>query len=342
LIETEKQRRWWFATHPEFSHKGTGPRGNEEEDEDNEKVRPQDVDAYVDDQLPYASGIQAELLKEIRFWFGTEFSSKTPAQQHALLWGDDEYALTHNVPGDESVKELPLQESTGHPAADRNTYDKYEDVLDRITRNAAEDPAKDAFIKEMMDAGWTRESAESRWEVFKLNESIAKRVGRAMTVYGAIAGARAIMSGAYRWVTSAGRSATANGSTAASNKIEAGTSEGKAAAASGEAPVCATISRTKHPEAAEHVEAAQAAGQPAELTIDRVGAKARGREALRGYPSKPGKDRDEYPPKMFEEGGRGASVRPIAPSDNRGAGASVGNQLRKHLNGTKVKIEVVD
>ncbi len=320
MIETEKQRRWWFATHPEFSHKGTGPRGHEEEDEDNEKVRPENVDAYVDEQLPYASGIQAELLKEIKFWFGTEFSSKTPAQQHALLWGDDEYALTHNVPGDESVKELPLQESTGHPAADRNTYDKYEDVLDRITLNAAEDPAKDAFIKEMMDAGWTRESAESRWEVFKLNESIAKRVGWAMTVYGAIAGARAIMSGAYRWVTSAG----------------------KAAAASGEAPVCATISRTKHPEAAEHVEAAQAAGQPAELTIDRVGAKARGREALRGYPSKPGKDRDEYPPKMFEEGGRGASVRPIAPSDNRGAGASVGNQLRKHLNGTKVKIEVVD
>jgi hypothetical protein len=32
------------------------------------------------------------------------------------------------------------------------------------------------------------------------------------------------------------------------------------------------------------------------------------------------KDRDEYPPAMFNEGG-GASVRKINPSDNRGAGA---------------------
>ncbi|MGO9567259.1 MAG: SMI1/KNR4 family protein [Desulfomonilaceae bacterium] len=76
--------------------------------------------------------------------------------------------------------------------------------------------------------------------------------------------------------------------------------------------------------------------------MDRAGAKARGREALRDFSSKPGKDRDEYSSTLFEEGGRGASVRPISPSDNRGAGASVGNQLRKHIDGTKVKIEVVD
>ena len=63
--------------------------------------------------------------------------------------------------------------------------------------------------------------------------------------------------------------------------------------------------RAKHPEATAHVEEAQAAGQPSELTIDRTGAKVRGREALRDYPSKSGKDRDEYPPKMFEEGGKG-------------------------------------
>jgi hypothetical protein len=102
------------------------------------------------------------------------------------------------------------------------------------------------------------------------------------------------------------------------------------------------MKRSRHPEAARHVEEAQAAGQPSELTIDRAGAQRRGREALKDHPTKPGKDRDEYPPKMFQEGGRDASVRPISPADNRGAGASVGQQLRKYPDGTKVKIEVVD
>ena len=45
---------------------------------------------------------------------------------------------------------------------------------------------------------------------------------------------------------------------------------------------------------------------------------------------------------MFAEGGKGASVRPIDPSDNRGAGASMGNQLRGYPDGTHVKIEIVD
>ena len=112
-------------------------------------------------------------------------------------------------------------------------------------------------------------------------------------------------------------------------KSEASVSRGSGAAASAEATVSAKISRTKHPEAAAHVEEAQAAGQPSELTIDRAGAKVRGREALRDYPSKHGKDRDEYPPKMFEEGGKGASVRLISPSDNRGAGASIGKPVAK-------------
>jgi hypothetical protein len=89
LIETEKQRRWWFATHPEFSHKVTGTRGSEE-DEDSEKLRPEDVDAYVDEAFKYQRDTTIiALLKEAKFWFGTEFESKTPAEQHALLWGDE-------------------------------------------------------------------------------------------------------------------------------------------------------------------------------------------------------------------------------------------------------------
>jgi hypothetical protein len=56
----------------------------------------------------------------------------------------------------------------------------------------------------------------------------------------------------------------------------------------------------------------------------------------------PGKDRDEYPPAVFKEGGRGAQVRPINPSDNRGAGASIGQQIKDVPNGDKVKITIIN
>lgn len=55
-----------------------------------------------------------------------------------------------------------------------------------------------------------------------------------------------------------------------------------------------------------------------------------------------GKDRDEYPPAMFQEGGSGASVRHISPGDNRGAGSSIGAQCRGLACGTQVTIDVVD
>jgi hypothetical protein len=46
----------------------------------------------------------------------------------------------------------------------------------------------------------------------------------------------------------------------------------------------------------------------------------------------------EYPPGMFKEGGAGASVRPIEPSDNARAGACIGNACRGLADGTKVRI----
>ncbi|WP_318836570.1 NucA/NucB deoxyribonuclease domain-containing protein [Pseudomonas khavaziana] len=51
---------------------------------------------------------------------------------------------------------------------------------------------------------------------------------------------------------------------------------------------------------------------------------------------------DEYPPAMFKEGGTGASVRPISPKDNMGAGACIGNACRGLPDGEKVRIKVVD
>jgi hypothetical protein len=84
----------------------------------------------------------------------------------------------------------------------------------------------------------------------------------------------------------------------------------------------------KYPETADHIKDAQENGQPEVPTIDRKGARDRRADAMNGESTTPGKDRDEYPPAMFEEGGKGSSVRPVSPSDNRGAGACIGAQCR--------------
>ncbi|NAS22187.1 hypothetical protein GT755_10885 [Herbidospora sp. NEAU-GS84] len=96
----------------------------------------------------------------------------------------------------------------------------------------------------------------------------------------------------------------------------------------------------KYPESAQHIEDAQNAGHPDILTINRPGATKNRREAMRGNPPVRGKQRDEYPLAMFEEGGAGASVRAIDPGDNGGAGSTIGNILRPYPDGTKVHIKV--
>lgn len=103
-----------------------------------------------------------------------------------------------------------------------------------------------------------------------------------------------------------------------------------------------TISKNKYPESAQHIEEAIKSGQPDILTINRDNAKSNRKDSLKGIETVPGKDRDEYPPAMFNEGGEGASVKHISQSDNRGAGSTIGNQLRQYPNGTKVKIVITD
>ena len=100
-----------------------------------------------------------------------------------------------------------------------------------------------------------------------------------------------------------------------------------------------SISKTKYPQAALHIEEAQAAGHPEILTVNRPGSLVNRRLSLKGIKTKPEMDRDEYPPAMFAEGGSGASVKHIPSSDNRGAGSSMGKQLKGVPNGTKVKIK---
>ncbi|SCX09156.1 MULTISPECIES: NucA/NucB deoxyribonuclease domain-containing protein [Agrobacterium] len=100
------------------------------------------------------------------------------------------------------------------------------------------------------------------------------------------------------------------------------------------------ISRAASPKAAQHIVDAQALGQPSVLTLDRPGTSARRAASLRGIPTKPGMDRDEYPPATFAEGGAGASVRHIPRSDNRSAGGQIGAQLAGAPDGCKITMAV--
>ncbi len=108
------------------------------------------------------------------------------------------------------------------------------------------------------------------------------------------------------------------------------------------APKKVSVSRSRHPESAAHIDEAQAAGQPSVLTVDRGGAKANRRQSLKGHKTTPGNDRDEYPPAMFEEGGAGASVKPVKSGDNRGAGSCIGHQCCDVPDGGQVEIVTTD
>lgn len=107
--------------------------------------------------------------------------------------------------------------------------------------------------------------------------------------------------------------------------------------------VTITLSKSVYPETAAHIEAAQQAGHPRYLTVDRPGniGNARRNQAIAVCDPLPGMERDEYPLAMFREGGQGASVRYVRPGDNKGAGATIGGLLRNYRDGTIVEIKIV-
>ncbi|NEW05967.1 sporulation protein [Paenibacillus sp. SYP-B3998] len=101
-----------------------------------------------------------------------------------------------------------------------------------------------------------------------------------------------------------------------------------------------TFPLSRYPLTGAHMRDAIAAGHSSICTIDREGAAENRKEALRGIPTKPGYDRDEWPMAMCQEGGRGADVRYVPFSDNRGAGSWVGHQLTRYSNGTRIKFYI--
>lgn len=97
----------------------------------------------------------------------------------------------------------------------------------------------------------------------------------------------------------------------------------------------------RYPLTTDHILDAIRTGERRLLHIDRRHADEHRAEATRGIPTRRGYDRDEYPPAFSREGGRGADVRYVRSSDNRGAGASLGNQLRGYCNGQAFRIRVI-
>lgn len=105
-----------------------------------------------------------------------------------------------------------------------------------------------------------------------------------------------------------------------------------------------SISMSRFGAAAKHIQDAQRMGHKSVLTLDRgkVFADLRRKEAMKGTPIKKGFDRDEYPPAMFKEGGKGASVRHIDPKSNRACGKFVGSQCAGYSIGDKIRLKIVE
>ncbi|WP_051471973.1 NucA/NucB deoxyribonuclease domain-containing protein [Patulibacter minatonensis] len=97
------------------------------------------------------------------------------------------------------------------------------------------------------------------------------------------------------------------------------------------------ISGTRYPEVRAHWERAVRAGRPRILTINRAGAADRRRILLRGIPTRPGDDRDEYPPAMARTT-PDADVAYVDSAQNRGAGSVQGIKLRKWCSGQRFRV----
>ena len=102
-----------------------------------------------------------------------------------------------------------------------------------------------------------------------------------------------------------------------------------------------TIDGNKHPEAAKHAKEAIDNGASNEGVVDRAGSSSRRKENTKNVNTEKGKDRDEFPPAVIKTEG-GVSVKLIPSGDNRGAGGSLGQQLRNVPDNARVVIKVIE
>jgi Deoxyribonuclease NucA/NucB len=96
------------------------------------------------------------------------------------------------------------------------------------------------------------------------------------------------------------------------------------------------FSKAKYPHIRAHFRAAIRRGWPRTLVLNRPGADGRRDRLLNGIPTRPGYDRDEYPPALARGGWKG-DVRYVRSSENRSQGATMGNELRRFCDGTRFR-----
>jgi len=138
VIETDDQRRWWFATHPEYSwsRRGNKTSGPKHDKEAAEKVRPEDVDAYVDNALKYADGDVAYLLKSVKRHFGTESASTGPTDGSATSgWETEAGGATGSRPGRGSRRGLEIRDWHHRSREERRARDLVEYELEQAGAN---------------------------------------------------------------------------------------------------------------------------------------------------------------------------------------------------------------
>jgi hypothetical protein len=97
-----------------------------------------------------------------------------------------------------------------------------------------------------------------------------------------------------------------------------------------------SFSATKYPNIRRHYEAALREGWPEVLVLNRAGADARRAGLLQRYSTRPGMDRDEYPPAVARDSYR-ADVAYVPSSENRSHGARMGIKLRRYCDGTRFR-----
>lgn len=101
------------------------------------------------------------------------------------------------------------------------------------------------------------------------------------------------------------------------------------------------VDSKRYPQTAEHIRFAIKKGMPDFVTLGREDAADRRKASLRGIKTRPEYDRDEWPMACFVEGGDGADVWYIDRRDNRGAGSSIGWQMRGIPDGSTVRLRLI-
>jgi hypothetical protein len=109
-----------------------------------------------------------------------------------------------------------------------------------------------------------------------------------------------------------------------------------------------SFSKTKYPNIKRHMERAIAKGWPSNLVLNRPGADERRDRLLQSWDTRPGRDRDEYPPAVGRGRGAGltggsdprgwkADVAYVPSGENRSHGSRMGIKLRRFCDGTRFR-----